>query len=153
MSDDRYLVNGQKQIELLEFERGRDLSPPDQEIEPYLLELNRLPGLCTLQSCSGHVEEDARDGTEYISCGNLWLWLSKAMTKRFYGTAFKLVQRPEIEKLSILFQGYGREIVSITFQGAGHGKLAVAMAIIIEFFKDCVVEEDDVRAHIRKTNN
>ncbi len=145
----RYLTDAEKRIELLEFRQRCTpdwdglASLPDPAMVPYLLELNRIPGLCTLQSCSGHVAVDPRDGSEYITGGHLWLWSSRAMMKKFYSAALGLAQHPEIERLRILFQAHGREIVDIEFQGAAHGELATSMGIIIGFFTDCAGRDDE----------
>ncbi len=136
----RYLTNAQKRIELIEFERRRIpdwdglVSLPDRSMIQYLTELNSIPGLCTLQSCSGHIKEDARDRSEYITNGSLWIWLSQEMMQRFYVAAFELRQRSGIEKLTIQFQRHGREFVDIQFAGDGHGKLENSMSGIVEFF-------------------
>jgi len=138
MSDGRYLTDIQKHIGLSEFQQGHDISPPDPEIELYLWKLNRICGLCTLQSCSGHRKTDARDGSEYFTCGNLWLWLSEAMMEEFYKGAFELARNPCIERLRILFQAHGQEIVDIEFKGKESGALVESMRAIIDFFKKCV---------------
>ena len=139
---ERYLTNIQKQIELLEFKERCTpdcdglASLPDQNIVLYLLELNRIPGLCTLQSCSGHIEKDVRDGTDYVTNGGLWLWLSEELMQRFYATAFELRRQSGIESLRIQFQRHGREFIDISFKGGGHGKLKQSMDVILEFFQE-----------------
>ncbi len=96
---ERYLTNGQKCIELSEFhercipDQDGLASLPDCSMIRYLTELNSIPGLCTLQSCSGHIKRDVRDQSEYVTNGGLWIWLSREMMQRFYIAAFELRQR------------------------------------------------------------
>lgn len=77
---------------------------PDPEIFPLCDELNRLPGVCTLQSCSGHG-----------AGGHLWLWLDEATSLEFDRWGCVLARMPGIESVSKKLTGWGQEIAAIEF--------------------------------------
>lgn len=102
---------------------------PDPDILGLTDALNAIPGICTLQSCSGHI----RNGL--VERAHLWLKLSKAAMCRFYLAAPALAQHRMIESVSIRFGTGEGEIVEITFMGNECGLLSQAVAVILKYFR------------------
>lgn len=112
--DRRYLAPEDKAAVLAEWAARRAESPPagdlagkgwpDPEIIPLCDELNRLPGVCTLQSCSGHG-----------GGGHLWLWLDEATSAEFDRWGHVLARMPGIEAVSRKLTAWGQEITAVEF--------------------------------------
>lgn len=106
----------------------------DPGMLPWLVQLNRVEGLCTLQSCEGH-----REG-EYLRDGHLWLRLSKRLEGRIIRRMGELLALPRIEGVSVDYKpdsGNVRPIVSLTFQGLErHRSLDGAMVPLLRFLRD-----------------
>ena len=77
---------------------------PDPTMNPWCDAINALPGVCTVQACSGHRRDIG--GT---SGGCLWLRLDEPASNRF------------------------DSLVDISFQGEEHGCLDATMKTIVEF--------------------
>lgn len=106
------------------------IGEPDGDIVPLCDSLNALPGVCTLQSCAGHV----RGGT--IEAAHLWLWMSETTARRFDRDVFVLLQRrPPIDWVSKHFLHDGKEIASITFFGNERGLLRKSAKLIYNFMR------------------
>lgn len=105
---------------------------PDPNILSWCDRLNALPGICTLQSCSGHLP---RNGDPGPHPGHLWLHLSEPMARAFSRRAFKLARQDGIEEVSCQFKEWGQEIVSLVFAGDDRGLLASSMDRITSFFE------------------
>lgn len=101
---------------------------PDPSIFDLTDALNALPGLATLQSCSGHIRKFG------IEPGRLWLKLSKAVAGRFYLAAPILVQHELIERVSILWGTGEGEVVDVIFAGNERDSYAESAAVILGFF-------------------
>jgi hypothetical protein len=101
---------------------------PDPPIIPWCDRLNRISGVCTLQSCSGH-----RRG-RWRSAGHLWLWLTEDMSRRFDERALLLAQQPEIERVYRMYSDWGREVTAVEFRGEEWGRLDASMNVILRFF-------------------
>ena len=104
-SKDRILA--QWQSRLAEPRPAGDLSGrgwPDPEIVPLCNGLNRLPGVCTLQSCSGHGGP-----------GHLWLWLDHETSGEFDRWGHVLARMAGIEAVSRKWSSWGQEITAIDF--------------------------------------
>lgn len=101
----------------------------DPDIIPLCDKLNTLPGVCTLQSCAGHVLDDG-----YLRSGHLWLWLDKATAERFDQQAWTLVGAPTIERVARLYLESGQEITCMEFAGNEKGLLRVSGEAILAFF-------------------
>lgn len=108
---------------------------PDAAIYSLTDRLNRLLGICTIQSCSGHPETE----WEGVYPGSLWLRLSEPVFTAFIQRVDTLVAHLRIEQAAIL---WGREreghVVEITFEGLNKGavELMQASEVIIDFFTD-----------------
>jgi hypothetical protein len=68
--------------------------------------LNSLPGVCTLQSCSGHG-----------GSGHLWLWLDAQMSLQFDRWGYVLARMPGVEVVSRKYTSWGQEVTAIEFDG------------------------------------
>lgn len=112
-------------------------TPPgslDAAILPWLVELNRIEGVCTLQSCEGH-----RDG-RFLQDGHLWLRLSGRLEQRLMRAMSDVLALPRVESVSVEYSrhsGNVRPIVSLTFQGLErHRSLDGAMAPLLKFLRE-----------------
>lgn len=161
----RHLTPEAKVRELLAWERARTeflAGPPpdrfigghgyhDPPIFPHVDALNAIDGVCTLQSCSGHrctaashcswcaENTDITAGGDegaHVSSGQLWLWLSGRMSRRFHQRVFYLAMQPLVEKVSVHYHVEGKEIVDLVFRGHGTGELDSAMRVIVPFFQE-----------------
>jgi len=140
--DNRYLTLGDKHIELVRLATEEFVEP---DLRPWLNRLNKLDGVCTLQSCGGHrfLDRENKSDETHIMNGHLWIWLSESVSRVFYTRAFELVQSDPMECVSIMFQGYGREIVSISFKGRAHNRMAESLDGIVEFFEEFLGERNE----------
>ena len=130
----RYLTSSRKREVLQEWRRSvahATTGPggPDRAIVPWCERLNRLPGVCTLQSCAGH------RGGETLTAGHLWLWLSLEMATEFQGGALALAAQPTIERVYTLYGAWGQEVSVIEFAGEERGCLDASMTTILEHFR------------------
>lgn len=74
--------------------------------------LNKLSGVCTLQSCTGHVVE----GRDCYN-GNLWLWLDEAASLVLGCFGHVLARMHGIESVTKKYAEWGQEIIVINFDG------------------------------------
>lgn len=102
---------------------------PDRAMVPWCDRINRIPGLCTLQSCEGH----HHDGT--IDTAHIWIWLSSEKARWFDRAAPELAARTDIiERVSKLFTEDGKEVALVYFRGKERNLLHHSMGVIYEFF-------------------
>ena len=101
---------------------------PDPEIIPWCDRLNKIEGVCTLQSCAGHEMGSVEGGW-----GHLWLWLSEPISRAFDSRAFELASYPHIDRVERIYGSWGQEVASITFAGDERGLLAESGALILRF--------------------
>ena len=94
--------------------------------------LNRLPGVYTLQSCTGHSTKDS-DGPIYP--GTLWLRLNQRMTHRFEEQVHRLAAEPVIDRVGKIYWEDGKETVTINFKGNETGLLAESSFVMLDFFR------------------
>lgn len=92
----------------------------DPEIVPTCDALNELPGVCTLQSCSGHGE----------SAGHLWLWLDERHSHAIDVWGHVLARLPGIETVSRKYTSWGQQITAIEFDS----RLEMASQSVLCFF-------------------
>ena len=104
----------------------------DADIVPLCDALNRLPGICTLQSCAGH---PAGELGGYVSPGHLWLQLDQRMARRFEEQAHQLAAEPVIERVEKIYWEDGKETVTVHFKGNESGRLAESSTAILKFFE------------------
>lgn len=109
---------------------GYDNGYPDPAIIPLCDQINALDGVCTLQSCAGHVVEDG-----LLRSGHLWLWMSRRKSREFDHRAFQLSRRPLMERIGKIYGKDGREITSLTFAGEERDLLAESGALILRFLR------------------
>lgn len=139
----RYLTVEEKQAILAEWrDRKKLLMRPsgmlggrgfvDPEIVPLCDALNRLDGICTLQSCAGHHCDGIDD---HVYPGRLWLRLSQHMTHRFEIEVRQLAELPAIDRVGKIYWKDGKETVTIEFKGIEAGLLAESSAVILDFFR------------------
>ena len=88
-----------------------------------------LPGICTVQSCSGH----RKNGS--LHSGHLWLRLDDITSRAFDRAAFRLSANPHIEQVARLYSAWGEEITSITFAGNERNLLTESLQAIVNFFR------------------
>lgn len=105
------------------------LGYPDPLMYRWCDRLNKIPGVCTLQSCCGHEV----DGTHYP--GQLWLWLDKGMAQAVYPHIFTLLEHRCMEGVRTLYLRGGREVLDVTFHGEERGLLQPSMRHICGFFR------------------
>jgi hypothetical protein len=134
VSGSRYLTTAEKTAELDGWRRTRDafagiVGPgvPDPEMIPWCEKINALPGVCTLQSCSGHP-----DG-EIPRLGHLWLRLDDRRAASFHARAFELAAKTGIERISLIYQPWGHEVIQLEFAGSPDGQLEGSLGAILGF--------------------
>ncbi len=131
MAEQRYLTGDAKQPIIREWE-VKKLSErpsddpgghgyPDPEIYGLCDVLNAIPGVCTLQSCSGHG----------MVGGHLWLWLSIDLSDQFNHWAHVLARMEGIEFVQRKYTEWGQEITAIKFDG----RFEEASNSIVVFFQ------------------
>ncbi len=142
--DIRYLTPEAKERELTAWQRlrmgfGQTLDVggkgfPDRDIITWCEEINKFPGVCTLQSCSGHAAPADGGGP---SSGHVWLWFDRAMSEAFdRDGAFDLSKRQDvIDQVIRMYTSWGQEIVAITFAGNERRKLDESMQAIISLLR------------------
>lgn len=127
----RYLQPTDKVTILAEWQRLQDQPRPagdlagkgwpDPEIIPLCDELNKLFGVCTLQSCSGH----GGGG------GGLWLWLDEPTSRMFDLWGHVLANMQGIEVVSRKYTAWGQEITAIDFDS----RFDKALKSVLLFFR------------------
>lgn len=138
----RFLTPDAKEEILAEWDQKRELwrkgslrgtGEPDADIIPWCDRINALPGVCTLQSCAGHV----KNGT--IETAHLWLWMSETAAKVFDREVFALLgHRERIDWISKHYLHDGKEITAVTFCGNERDLLASSLDLIYGFIRDVV---------------
>ena len=129
----RYLTPNEKARELVSFSQIRETSPesgpgiPDPEILPWCDRINAIEGICTLQSCAGHERNR--------SSGHLWVRLDEHKALRVQGNAFELAQCSTINRVSLIYQPWGQEVLQIEFRGTPDGQLENSMRAILSFLE------------------
>ena len=144
----RFLTEQEKAFELAAFERyqadpsnWRRQNPEarggegyiDHEVLPLCDDLNQLEGLCTIQSCCGHVNTH---GYQYP--GQLWIRLSAEMSRRFDARVSELIKQDVIQHVTKLYSfqegDVPHEVIDLKFWGEPHGRMAEAHAVVAVFF-------------------
>lgn len=106
---------------------------PDPEMFRWCDRLNAIPGICTLQSCAGHLDAGGRGVT---SPGRLWLLLDPEMSAAFDARALDLAADSDhIERVCRIYSSWGEEVTSIEFAGNERGMLEASMRRILAFFE------------------
>ena len=100
---------------------------PDPEIILWCEKINAIRGICTLQSCVGH------EIGERGPLGCLWLRFNKEKARAFHERAFELAERSGIDRVSLIYQPWGAEVVQIEFCGLPHGQLESSMVELLAF--------------------
>lgn len=104
---------------------------PDPDMVEWCEALNSIPGVCTVQSCAGHVEPGG-----VLASAHLWLRLDPAMSRAFDADAFRLAARvAHIEQVARVYAPWGKEIASITFAGNERDSLRPSMRLIVAFLR------------------
>lgn len=110
------------------------LGYPDPEIFEWCDRINALPGICTLQSCCGHIHPDGG-----MSSGNLWLWFSEPVSVAFDRHAMELARQPccRDERVRRIYHDNGQEIADLTFKGMERGEpqFRASMETIVLFLR------------------
>lgn len=131
----RYLTEAEKARELAAWceTLGNPIGgpgSPDTEIIPWCQKINALEGICTVQSCAGHAASERDD---YESCGHFWIRLDEDRASLFHRRAFELAEHSVIERVSLIYQSWGQEVVEIYFRGRATGQLKDSMGVILAF--------------------
>lgn len=116
------------------------LAPPGKEgghgyqdpaISPWCDRLNALPGVCTIQSCSGHAFPDGSR-----TSAHLWVRLNSPLAALFHQEAFGLASDTRhVERLATIYEPMDGEIVEVIFVGSERNQLEESMIRILEFFR------------------
>ena len=104
---------------------------PDPDVIPWCDEINMLDGVCTVQSCAGHL--GGQGGI--ASCGHLWLAMDRKRSAAFDSKAFGLSAQAGIERVCRIYAPWGQEIACIEFEGNERGRLAQSMHMIVSFLR------------------
>ena len=104
---------------------------PDPEMIQWCEALNRIQGVCTIQSCAGHNHPDGSRTT-----GEVWLRLDSRMARRFYDRSFELAAHPNMERVGVLFGSWGEEVATVAFKGLESDLLCESMSAIVSFLTE-----------------
>ena len=126
----RIIRDWEKKLSKSDYSSRGDTGLPDRDIIHWCQAINRLSGVCTLQSCAGH-----SDPNGYVSAGHLWLRFSTDVSDRFHRSAMDLASQPGMERVSVLFSGWGQEIAELIFQGNERGHLEESASTILAFLR------------------
>jgi hypothetical protein len=123
----------------------------DEEMLPHLDRLNALEGICTVQSCTGHIKDNTLKREEGPGC--LWLRLSRDMRDSFEENLSVLEEQFKKQFEGILYANfwaemlYGRQyvevpgeerpVLALSFPGKNLSEQAfeTSMKIIVDFFE------------------
>lgn len=129
-----------------EFEEGKargeitgdtgGLGYPDPDVYALVDSLNRLDGIVTMQSCSGHRHEG--EGSESMWSGQLWIAMCHPVWSRYVNHVDDMLEFPDIERASLLFLKGEMDVADIIFQGMnkGENELRRSGTIIYNFFEN-----------------
>jgi len=108
----------------------------DLEALPLVDELNAIEGVCTIQSCCGHV-----NGHDYAYPGHFWIRLSADMMERFERDIDRLLSQDVIQHVTKLYSFQDgdspHEVVDVKFWGEPAGRMDEAREVIAGFFREC----------------
>jgi len=120
-----------------EFLGGRGY--PDLAVYELTDRLNAIDGVCTVQSCAGHRQlAPSDDAEERVWNGQVWLRLSEVMMEWFLRSVYTLTtSTPEIERVQLIFDRWGGDVVDIVFQGMNKGPVQLARSsdLVVWFFE------------------
>ena len=108
----------------------------DEGLEEFIMNINKLPGVTTLQSCSGHKQgEDGRPCN-----GEVWVLLSPSVERIFEGEVDEFTRHPCIESVAKLYgrgDAPGFHPISIEFRGLNWSPewLTESLDVIYNFFR------------------
>lgn len=116
----------------------RSVGTPDAEIFGLTDLINALPGICTVQSCAGHVRQGAEPQTKIVDAAHLWLRVDQPVFQAIFDGTATLLSHREIEELNVRFGRFGEgPIIEIIFAGHERSKLDLSGALILAFLSDC----------------
>lgn len=105
----RYLEPAEK---VLELESWAQNTGADEGARAHVDQLNRIEGVCTVQSCIGHIVDTA-SGRRVFS-GTIEMRLSSSATLRFYAGMPEIAKLEGFEDVTIQWRP-GYEICSVVF--------------------------------------
>lgn len=73
----------------------------DEGVRPLVARLNAIDGVCTVQSCIGHVRPSKIDGSRLVENGHVELRLDEERTRLFYAGMPRLRSTASVEDVSI----------------------------------------------------
>ena len=113
--DNQFLLADSKKRIVTEWERMKEQwrmgvicgsGSPDADIILWCDQINKLPGICTLQSCVGHE-----------TTAHLWLWLDEQRSREFDKWGYVLARMRGVETVNRKYGSWGQEITVIEFDG------------------------------------
>jgi hypothetical protein len=114
------------------------LGYPDPEVFDICDRLNRIAGIVTLQSCSGHRQSVVDDVS--LWSGQLWIGMTAWIRDRYVALAPGLAALPMIERVGLLFHHEVTDVADITFAGLNVSAEALteSAGVIVGFFEHLV---------------
>ncbi len=105
----------------------------DPEVLPLVDALNAIPGVCTIQSCSGHARES------YVTDGQLWLRLDESTTRAVDARIGELLAHDVIHRVTRQYAFHNgsepHEFLDIRFTGE---RVADVQRVLVAFFLGAV---------------
>ena len=96
----------------------------DRDIAPLVRWLNRVPGVRTIQSCSGH---DNHEGTGAMSSGSLWFVMPD--WGLFESKAVPILKSSQcVERVARMY--YPEDCAEVVFLGSAHEKIRESVRVI-----------------------
>lgn len=117
---------------------------PDPDIFPLTDVLNSFDGLCTLQSCSGHIMRNPVDDAEYIQPAHLWLVPAEYVFHRFGQLADELAASPLIDAVRVLYGVHPWPVIDVEFHGNERGRLAESSELVAAFFTRIITQSSGI---------
>lgn len=127
----RYLTPAEKALTLESWLTGQVDAPyADEGVHPLMARLNAIEGVCTVQSCIGHVRESRADGSRYVESGHIEMRLDERATARFYAGLGALVALPGREDALISWRP-GYQVCTVWFQPGRMAQFVDALVAIL----------------------
>lgn len=111
-----------------------EVGVPDPDIYPLVDALNALPGICTVQSCAGHVRASPLDGADVYWPAHLWIRASETVLRAFQAHVWRLMEYDGIERCAVLYHPTLGDLIDLQFAGNERGRLAESSDWIRRFF-------------------
>lgn len=119
-------------------EQTGGLGYPDPEVYSFCDELNKIDGIVTSQSCSGHLHKGETPGETSMWQGELWIAMSSITRTAYVNSIHRLQLYPCIDRTSLVFIKNWYDQADLVFDGMNKGQEAFiySQSCILQFFRE-----------------